>query len=117
MKYLKYPLKDKSDHLTEETFLRLNRQCQRGLGVWPEDSFRKVLPITIICLGSYFLTSVSQVKFVYTHLNDYKELLILITPAGSYFVSLLKIICLLTRRKALREIFAFFKREWINGWI
>lgn len=115
MDILKFPLKDKSDRLTEETFLRLNRSCQRGLGVWPEDSFRKVFPITVFSLGLWFLTSVSQVKFVYTHNSDYKELLILITPAGSYFVCLLKVVGLMTKRKAIREIFNFFKKEWING--
>lgn len=115
MDILKFPLKNKTDRLTEETFLRLNRSCQRGLGVWPEDSFRKVFPITIFCLSSYFLTSLSQAKFVYTHNDNYKELLILITPAGSYFVSLVKIVCLMTKRKAIRDIMNFFKKEWING--
>lgn len=116
MEILKFPLKNKSDRLTDETFLRLNRSCQRGIGVWPEDSFRKVFPITIFCLASYALTSISQVKFVYTFNDDYKELLILITPAGSYFVSLVKIVSLMTKRKAVREILNFFKKEWINGW-
>lgn len=115
MEILKFPLKNKTERLTEETFLRLNRSCQRGLGVWPEDSFRKVFPITIFCLTTYFLTSVSQVQFVYTHHSDYKELLILITPAGSYFVSLVKVVSLMTKRKAVREIFNFFKKDWING--
>lgn len=115
MDNLKFPLKNKSDRLTEEKFLRLNRWCQRGLGVWPEDSFRNVFPITIFCLTSYFLTSISQAKFVYTHNNDYKELLLLITPAGSYFVSLVKVVSLMTKRKEMRKIFNFFKSEWING--
>lgn len=115
MDILKFPLKNKSDRLTEETFLRLNRSCQRGLGVWPEDSFRKVFPITIFCLTTYCLTSISQAKFVYTHKDDYKELLLLITPAGSYFVSLVKVVSLMTKRKELRKIFMFFKTEWING--
>lgn len=115
MEILRFPLKNKSERLTEEKFLRLNRVCQRGLGVWPEDSFRKVFPITIFCLSSYFLTSLSQGRFVYTHRDNYKELLILITPAGSYFVSLLKVLNLMTKRKAMREIFSFFKTEWMNG--
>lgn len=116
MNFLRFPLKNKSERLTEETFLRLNRACQRGLGVWPEDSLWKVFPLTIFCLSSYMLTSLSQVKYVYTHNSNYKELLILITPAGSYFVSLLKVLYLMTKRKALREIFQFFKNEWINGY-
>lgn len=115
MDILAFPLKNKSDRLTEKTFLRLNRSCQRRLGVWPEDNLRKVFPLTILSLTVYTLTSISQVKFVYTHNTDYKELLILITPAGSYFVSLIKILSLLTKRKEIREIFKFFKNEWING--
>ena len=115
MNILKFPLKSKADRLTEETFLRLNRMCQRGLGVWPEDNLWKVFPLTIFSLALYSLTSVSQVRFVFTHNTDYKELLILITPAGSYFVSLVKVVSLLTKRKAIREIFNFFKKEWING--
>lgn len=115
MEFLKFPMKNKSDRLKEENFLRLNRWCQRGLGVWPEDSLWKVFPITIFCLSSYLMTSVAQATFVYTHKNNYKEVLELITPAGSYFVSLVKIVSLMTKRKALREILNFFKKEWING--
>lgn len=115
MKFLNFPLKNKSDRLTEETFLRLNRTCQRGLGVWPEDSFWKYLPLTLFCLCTFILTSLSQVKFVYTYINDYKELLILTTPAGSYLIIWLKLLCLISKRKAIKEIFTFFKKEWING--
>lgn len=115
MDILKFPLKDNSDRLSEESFLRLNRSCQRILGVWPEDNLRKVFPLTIFSLALYFLTSLSQATCVYTHYTDYKELLLLISPAGTYFISLVKVVNLLTKRKALREIFNYFKKEWING--
>lgn len=115
MNVLKLSLKDKSDRLTEEKFLRLNRTCQRWIGFWPEDNIWTQLPIMIICLSTFILTSLSQCKFVYTYANEYIELLTLTTPAGSYLIVWLKLFCLLSKRKALKEIIAFFKNEWING--